>query len=394
MAMAMVCDNCGAERDGRFCATCGQNDRNYLRAVIPVIGDFFATTFDLDSRMFRTLRALFFKPGFLAEEFSANRRAAYVPPLRLYLIASVVFFLVLQFELRDVSFDELEANGTVAGEVAQGFVDGVATELDDLTEEERREVEDALRRAGLEEVLDPNAEVEAVVKSLVGLAEEDPADVVASDEEGTAAVPVVEEGAVDEAEREAGDEVEEPENDEISKLKQVLGPESARKIDAIVERWGVSAFDDVSFDLGEEPSDFEIFIAGQFVEAMYRPEQALDQLVETVPVVMFFVLPVFAFGLKILYFTKHRYYVEHLVFATHVHTIAFVAFTVLLFDLSNLVDFAIFMLLFVHYFISLKRYYRDSFGWAFSKFVFALFGYNVLLIPASMGVFFGTLLLV
>lgn len=51
-----------------------------------------------DSRLWRTILALLFKPGFLTREFIAGRRVKYLPPLRLYLVLSVVFFLVLGSE--------------------------------------------------------------------------------------------------------------------------------------------------------------------------------------------------------------------------------------------------------------------------------------------------------
>lgn len=41
------------------------------------------------------MAALLFKPGFLTKEFIAGRRVRYLPPLRLYLVLSVVFFLVM-----------------------------------------------------------------------------------------------------------------------------------------------------------------------------------------------------------------------------------------------------------------------------------------------------------
>ena len=205
--------------------------------------------------------------------------------------------------------------------------------------------------------------------------------------------------AGNEQDNETGNETGEATDEEadsfsLEDLKAFLGPDSAQKIDVIVERWGEGVVEGVTFDLSEQPSEFELFISRQFIEAMYRPGQALDQLIEVVPIVMFLVLPLFAFGLKILYFSKHRYYVEHLVFATHVHTVAFVAFSILVLELDDRLDAALFVLLILHYFLSLKRYYKDTFGWAFVKFGFALFGYNLLLIPASVGVFFGTLLLV
>jgi hypothetical protein len=46
-----------------------------------------------DSRLWRTLTALLFKPGYLTREFLCGRRARYLPPVRLYLVLSVVFFL-------------------------------------------------------------------------------------------------------------------------------------------------------------------------------------------------------------------------------------------------------------------------------------------------------------
>lgn len=48
-----------------------------------------------DSKSFRTLSALLFRPGFLTNEFKAGRRSSYVPPIRLYVFVSFVFFLLL-----------------------------------------------------------------------------------------------------------------------------------------------------------------------------------------------------------------------------------------------------------------------------------------------------------
>jgi len=86
------CPNCDAPREGEFCSVCGQNSRNYLRAVHRIVGEFLGETFELDSRLLITLRRLLLNPGYLSREFSAGRRARYVSPVRLYLVASVVFF--------------------------------------------------------------------------------------------------------------------------------------------------------------------------------------------------------------------------------------------------------------------------------------------------------------
>jgi hypothetical protein len=92
-APAVHCENCGATVSGRYCGACGQ------RLDPPVHSLWHFTqlaTEDLthaDSRLWHTLAALLFKPGHLTSEFLIGRRARYLPPVRLYLVLSVVFFL-------------------------------------------------------------------------------------------------------------------------------------------------------------------------------------------------------------------------------------------------------------------------------------------------------------
>jgi len=91
----MHCANCGAERSGAYCSRCGQNDRDYHRALPPLVSELLREAFELDSRLVQTLKLLMFKPGALALEFSRNRRASYVSPIRLYLFVSILFFFLL-----------------------------------------------------------------------------------------------------------------------------------------------------------------------------------------------------------------------------------------------------------------------------------------------------------
>jgi Protein of unknown function (DUF3667) len=91
VAPRQLCENCGAEVTQRFCGACGQR----LDVPLHTLGHFTrVATEDLthaDSRLWRTLGALLFRPGFLTAEFLAGRRARYLPPVRLYLVLSVLF---------------------------------------------------------------------------------------------------------------------------------------------------------------------------------------------------------------------------------------------------------------------------------------------------------------
>ncbi len=60
-----------------------------------LIGEVLKETFDVDGRALRSVRTLFLQPGTLTREFLAGRRKAFTPPLRLYLVISISFFLVI-----------------------------------------------------------------------------------------------------------------------------------------------------------------------------------------------------------------------------------------------------------------------------------------------------------
>ena len=60
-----------------------------------MIGDVVKETFELDGRAALTIKTLFRYPGMLTEEFLAGRRRTYTPALRLYLVISISFFVLV-----------------------------------------------------------------------------------------------------------------------------------------------------------------------------------------------------------------------------------------------------------------------------------------------------------
>lgn len=111
---ARACHNCGAPLGGRFCAQCGQEHVALDVPLRRVVGEVFAELFDVDSRVWRTLRALLLRPGLLTAEYNAGRRARYLPPLRVYMLSSLIFFFVVAtapvtLVQVGVTEDELEA---------------------------------------------------------------------------------------------------------------------------------------------------------------------------------------------------------------------------------------------------------------------------------------------
>ncbi len=89
------CPNCDQPMGAvdRYCAGCGQAviGRENVRDLLDqFLGDYFT----YDSKLIRSLIPLMTRPGHLTAEYLAGRRARYIPPLRMFIFLSIVFFLV------------------------------------------------------------------------------------------------------------------------------------------------------------------------------------------------------------------------------------------------------------------------------------------------------------
>lgn len=88
------CLNCHALLTGKFCAACGQPNHTYAAPLWADIQEFFGNHFGFDTKFFRSIGPLLFRPGFLSREYSAGRRIRYINPLRLYIFSSLLFFFI------------------------------------------------------------------------------------------------------------------------------------------------------------------------------------------------------------------------------------------------------------------------------------------------------------
>ena len=89
------CQNCETEFKGNFCPNCGQSVKEFQRPVKFLIVDFMGNMFAFDTRFWKTLIAVLFKPGKLENDFVKGHRVKYMPPFRFYLFISFIFFLLL-----------------------------------------------------------------------------------------------------------------------------------------------------------------------------------------------------------------------------------------------------------------------------------------------------------
>jgi hypothetical protein len=79
---------------GRYCHICGQENIEPKESAWHLVSHFFQDITHFDGKFFSSLKLLIFKPGFLSREYMLGRRASYLNPVRMYVFASALFFLI------------------------------------------------------------------------------------------------------------------------------------------------------------------------------------------------------------------------------------------------------------------------------------------------------------
>lgn len=123
-----ICKNCGTPLSGEYCHQCGQRGDEPRRAVIGLVQDFFVDTLAIDSKLFRSIGLLVWRPGLLARRYLDGRRVYYTPPFRFYLFASVFFFLALFASVGNLATLNGDAARPGSLEISDALIDEVAKE--------------------------------------------------------------------------------------------------------------------------------------------------------------------------------------------------------------------------------------------------------------------------
>jgi hypothetical protein len=121
-----LCANCGAPMHGPYCYACGQPEKGMIRQLASVMHDVLDTVFNIDSRVFRSLLPLYFRPGYLTLEYFAGRRVRYVTPFRLFFFLCLVAFFAIQIAL-NLSDEKFNWNH---GGINGGYVNTAQTVAD------------------------------------------------------------------------------------------------------------------------------------------------------------------------------------------------------------------------------------------------------------------------
>ncbi len=91
-----ICATCGERLRGAFCSACGEKKIRpekdlALRKFIEQAVDGFT---HFDNKFFRSFGLLLARPGFLTAEYITGRRVKYMKPVQIFILASLLFFVV------------------------------------------------------------------------------------------------------------------------------------------------------------------------------------------------------------------------------------------------------------------------------------------------------------
>ena len=112
-----VCTNCSQPLSGSFCSQCGQRNEPLRKPIWLFLKEAFIEFLGVDGRLWVSLKILIFRPGRLTTAYLKGQRVKYIRPLRMYLIASILFFFLLSMidpvRMIDFGDDVVAADSTI-----------------------------------------------------------------------------------------------------------------------------------------------------------------------------------------------------------------------------------------------------------------------------------------
>lgn len=345
-----ICKNCeqSFDEDCKFCPNCGQKNNEDL-----TIGVLFYNTISnylsFDARFLRSFIPLMFRPGILAKRFVAGKRLLYLHPGQMYLFVSVLFFFVFSFTVNDWIIE-------VDKEIAENKTTQISEKNINLVKDPI--LNDVFKAPLYIDINNPEKIGEEMNKAIDSLKP-----------------------------------IQERYTNSSSKFQFGF---SKQKLDSLRQQ----GFSDIEImqEMGME-EDANIMTRG-FYNTLIElsdgngPGKLIKRFVDTIPIAMFFLLPLFAFMLKIFYFKRGRY-AYHLVFSFYFFSFLFTVFTILLAfdrfvnDIPIVISVLTVLSTFLYFYLSVLNFYKRNWFTTLIKSSIITFIFLLMVIPLALGIIGG-----
>lgn len=340
----LTCKNCEKpmKEHYEFCPHCGQKTTDDL-----TIGVLFYNTisnyFSFDARFLKSFFPLLIKPGYLARKFLEGKRLLYLHPAQMYLFISVIFFFVISFSTRELVQEADKLNDKIVKSDVMMQADTIKPALDSI---QMAKIMTPLKQN--KDALGLKDEDFAVTDSIIRANTKTPKDIATGW------------------------------NFDKDKIDSLVASGADREV--IYQEMGMSK------DAG--------FFERRFFERMTNFAEGrgagviIQAFFDSIPISMFFLLPLFALILKIFYFNKGKY-AHHLVFSFYFFSFLFTVFSILfavnrfIYDIPDWIDWLIFLSTYIYFFLALKRFYVQHWFLTWIKSGVITFIFMLFIIPTA-----------
>lgn len=386
-----ACENCYAPVEGLFCSNCGQEVEPKLKYFWTVLLHVLDDIFSFDSRAARTTKPLMINPGFLTLEYIQGRRVHYVPPIKLYLFISIIFFISLKFfSIADEEVLVRESRVQQTSQAVSERIKQLETKLEHIPLAQHTELEEKINHFkeyhGLLTSDSPRSIVD-IVKRMADI------ELQATDDKS----------------------LSNKRKKELEKLSiELKSVKSGQKSDIGLVNVSIGTIGkgDTHFDFLSEEANQRLY--KKIKELEEKAEHAINndarplvkQILSKLPQLMFVLLPFFALILKVFYSFSNRLYLEHLTVALHSHSFIFLSFLIInslslvqstfldnVIWLSTTINWVIIGMQIwvpIYLFIMQKRVYQQSYSFTLLKFSFiGLIYFNVIAMTAVIAFIWG-----
>lgn len=343
------CKNCEEEYEigFSFCPHCGQKTDDDL-----TLGVLFYNTisnyFSFDARFLKGFIPLMFKPGFLPKKFIEGKRLVYLHPGQMYLFVAFIFFFAFSFSIR----------------------------------QQTRDIDKALQKQDLK-ISGSNISMDDIQIDSVKLEE--------------ALVPIKQNAdkfGIKEEDIKTMDSLVKQEASKKNSAPNMSFDFNEKKVDSLIK---IGAPDEEIFDAMGMDKDAGFFKRKFYTQMLklYRDKgvgSILQTFYDSLPIALFFLLPIFALVLKILFFRRGRY-AHHLVFSLYFFSFLFTAFLILylintIADIPDWIDWLIALSTFFYLLIAIKRFYGQGWFVSYLKSSVATFIFLIVVAPFAAGIVF------
>ncbi len=330
------CHNCHYPLPGygEYCPNCSQKYTDGKIKLWQLLGEFFESIFNIDSKIFRTLGHLFI-PGKLTSNYFAGRQKRYIPPVRLFFVMAIVHFAFI-----NISINAVESDGGLANLSEQNHRARYRTEFLEDLDSARVKVEKAY----------PDTTVKNALDSLM----------VKFADARKDSVPIL---------LFTGGFWLEGKTINVARLDLLHLSQKE-----VFEKYNINGF-------------WHQLQARQFLKIVDQGGNFVFYIIGQMVWMVVLMMPALALILKLLYIRRSFYFVEHLVFSFHYHAFAFLIITIAYLleafgfpplDWPNgqgyyaIIGFSI---LLIYLYLAMRRFYQQGRFKTFVKFNFLNFAY-------------------